>query len=434
MLQKLLYSPASPLRQIFWRIPYKWQLKFILLVWEAQYRWRRRTWRWAGSYLSESRPNFGVGLTGLVSVVLPVYNQAQTLAASIHSVLQQSYPHLELIIVNDGSTDETAQLLERYIAQPKITVVNQAHQGLPAALNRGFQEARGEFLTWTSGDNLLHPEQVARMVNYLQTRPEVALVYADFELIDEEGRPVEDAAVVFMRGEAGTSIVRPKRESERLNIGFECVIGPCFLYRSFLHLLLGNYNLEMEGSEDYDYWIRINNFFKICHLGDDQLLYRYRLHPHRLSHRLKPQISQLRRWLMKREQQFQRRLAYPLIIGVDEPSAKLFAGLQPDQRALPVLSFVPLNQPIASFDAVCLHSSAITSRLFRQLKQTLPPIICWLAPGDPVPELITQMDLVASLENSTLISGNTLFASTPEDIYHLLRIFVTARIDLGRNN
>jgi glycosyltransferase involved in cell wall biosynthesis len=433
MFEALFYTPVSPLRRLFHRLPYSWQLKLILLFWEGYYRWRRRSWHWAGSYLSGVSPNLGVGQPGLVSVILPVYNQAKTMVESINSVLQQSYPQLELIIVNDGSTDNTSRVLEAYAHHPHLTLINQPHQHLPTALNCGFQAARGEFLTWTSADNLMHPRQVECLVNYLQAHTNVALVYADFELIDDEGCFIEDAAAVMMRGQPHTPIVRTKHEPERLNIGCECVIGPCFMYRSFLRLLIGNYNPNLTGSEDYDYWIRIHNFFKVNHLDDDQPLYRYRLHSQRISTHLKPRISRLRRWLMQREQLFQRQLTYPLLIAVDEVSAHLLAGVEPDQNALPRLNFTRLSPDSlvdSSCQAVLVHSSSSQSDLIAWAKLTGRPFICWLNDDDNLHPSTPQPDLILTLGHTNLDSDISLLASTPKDIYHLLRIFIATRMDL----
>src|SRR5262249_57420234 len=117
---------------------------------------------------------------GLVSVVLPVYNQADMLGDSIESVLGQTYQSLELIVIDDGSTDGVEEALRRYAGHPRVRVLRQANQKLPRALSNGFSFARGEFWTWTSADNLMHPEQLARLVAFLGAHPGTAMVYAHF--------------------------------------------------------------------------------------------------------------------------------------------------------------------------------------------------------------------------------------------------------------
>jgi len=97
----------------------------------------------------------------LVSVVLPVYNQAGYLPAALDSVFAQTYLHYELIVVDDGSTDATPQVLADYQQRHAFTVIRQANQRLPRALNTGFAAARGEYLTWTSSDNVMLPDMLA---------------------------------------------------------------------------------------------------------------------------------------------------------------------------------------------------------------------------------------------------------------------------------
>ncbi len=129
---------------------------------------------------------------GLVSVILPVYNQAGLLRDSMESVLGQTYANFELIIVNDGSTDDVAVVLADYARHPKVRILTQANQKLPKALSNGFAFARGEFWTWTSADNLMEPAQLERLVGFLQRRPDVAMVYANYEAIDDRGQPLHD--------------------------------------------------------------------------------------------------------------------------------------------------------------------------------------------------------------------------------------------------
>ena len=84
----------------------------------------------------------------------------------------------------------SSSVLGRYIGHPRVRVLSQANQKLPKALSNGFALARGEFWTWTSADNLMHPEQLARLVAFLRSRPETAMVYADYVAIDDRGGPL----------------------------------------------------------------------------------------------------------------------------------------------------------------------------------------------------------------------------------------------------
>ncbi len=101
------------------------------------------------------------GKSALVTVVMPVYNQAHFLPQALDSVFAQTYPHMELIVVDDGSTDATPDVLAEFQRHHRFTVIRQTNQRLPAALNTGFANANGDYLTWTSSDNEMLPDMLA---------------------------------------------------------------------------------------------------------------------------------------------------------------------------------------------------------------------------------------------------------------------------------
>jgi glycosyltransferase involved in cell wall biosynthesis len=222
---------------------------------------------------------------GRVSVVLPVYNQADMVDGAIRSVLAQTYPHLELIVIDDGSTDALAATLAEFAADPRLRVVAQANEGLPRALSNGFALARGEYWTWTSADNLMGERQLELMIDRLPSAPEVGMVYADYRVIDDQGNPLADPYwLAHNRPDPLSNVVRLPRTTERLNVVPDNFIGPCFLYRGWIGRILGAYDGQ-QGVEDYDYWMRVNGLFKVAHLGTDDLLYWYRVHDNTLSAR-----------------------------------------------------------------------------------------------------------------------------------------------------
>lgn len=114
----------------------------------------------------------------LVSVIIPTYQHAKTIGACLDAVLQQTYRPLQVIVVDDGSTDETAEILERYL--DAIQVVHQKNQGANPARNRGWQEAKGEYLIFCDADVRMEPSMLAQMVDMLEQHPEVSYVYSAF--------------------------------------------------------------------------------------------------------------------------------------------------------------------------------------------------------------------------------------------------------------
>ncbi|MGE0807710.1 MAG: glycosyltransferase [Burkholderiaceae bacterium] len=242
---------------------------------------------------------------GLVSVVLPVFNQADLLGSSIDSVLAQTYSDFELIVVNDGSTDGVERVLAAYAAHPRVRILEQANQRLPKALSNGFSFASGEFWTWTSADNLMAPQQLEKMVAALRARPELGMVYADYIAIDDRGDLLQDRDWrAHNRPDPASAEIRLPRDTSTLNTVQDNFIGPCFMYRGWIGRVIGDYDPQL-GIEDYDYWMRINRLFSIEHLGSSDLLYRYRVHDNSLSsqhveHRILEKVRELMRYEAER--------------------------------------------------------------------------------------------------------------------------------------
>jgi|GEM_PF-530368 len=267
------------------------------------------------------RAGFAADVPGLVSVVLPVYNQADLLRESIESVLAQTYPHFELIIVNDGSKDDVARVLNEYAGHPKVRILTQENQKLPKALSNGFDFARGEFWTWTSADNLMEPQQLEKQVAFLRANPEAAMVYCDYLAIDDRGQPLRDPSFRPQnRRSPDSPEIHLPRETTSLNTTQDNFIGACFMYRGWAGRLLGDY-VPILGVEDYDYWMRMNALFRISHLGTDDLLYRYRVHDNTLNARAaEHQIYQRAQRLMWYEQRRGSYYQRPWKIYVDDPT------------------------------------------------------------------------------------------------------------------
>lgn len=122
----------------------------------------------------------------LVSIVLPTYNHLKFLPAAVDSVLAQTYPNFELIIVNDGSTDGTSAYLET-LTSPRVKVLEGPNTRLATALNRGFSVAKGTYRTWTSADNICLPHFCETLVHALEATAEAGFASAPFACIDKNG-------------------------------------------------------------------------------------------------------------------------------------------------------------------------------------------------------------------------------------------------------
>jgi glycosyltransferase involved in cell wall biosynthesis len=220
------------------------------------------------------------GVPGLVSVVLPVYNGAAMLGGAIDSVLAQRYASLELIVVDDGSTDESGKIADDYARRDaRVRVVHQENLKLPAALTRGFREARGEFLTWTSADNRLKADCLERLVACLRRHPRWDMVYANIDLIDEDGAPLRHSPhYEGYQHPRGSEHVRLPASTAELNVWPNNFVGAAFLYRSRVRYLAGDYSPHRFVLEDYEYWMRVNALMTLRHADFDEPVYDYRFH------------------------------------------------------------------------------------------------------------------------------------------------------------
>lgn len=202
-----------------------------------------------------------------VSIVLPTYNGAQYLRKSVESIIGQTFQDWELIIVDDCSTDDTPELVEIFATiDSRVHVIhNNSNQKLPKSLNIGFGAAQGEYLTWTSDDNMYLPEALEQMKAYLDANPNVKMVRAPIATIDEMG-----------------NILSPELEYNFDMLPLVNQIGACFMYRRSVLTEIGQYNEELFGVEDYDYWLRV--YEKYSFIGNlRKVLYHYRVHAQSLT-------------------------------------------------------------------------------------------------------------------------------------------------------
>lgn len=201
-----------------------------------------------------------------VSVVLPTYNGEQYVEESIRSVLTQTYQNLELIIVDDCSTDGTPEIIRRFAEEDsRVRLIRNAeNQKLPRALNIGFAQASGDYFTWTSDDNCYDKDAIEVMVSFLEENPQCGMVYCDIRDLLADGTI------------SPKSRVRPPRS---LYVG--SYFGACFLYRRQAAEAVGEYDPDMILAEDYDFMLRFAKRFEIRYLPVCK--YTYRIHPASLS-------------------------------------------------------------------------------------------------------------------------------------------------------
>ncbi len=202
----------------------------------------------------------------LVSVVIPNYNCSAFLPAALESVFAQTYPDVEILVVDDGSTDDSLRVLEPYA--DRVRVLRQHNQGVSAARNHGIRESRGELIAFLDADDLWDREKLAKQVP-LFANPSVGIVYCAVEYIDEAGASLGTNHT----GRRG----RVLRSIALLEGTIVLAGGSTAVVRHACFDRAGHFDLEMSTAADWDMWRRI-----ACHNEIDVVrepLMKYRLRP-----------------------------------------------------------------------------------------------------------------------------------------------------------
>lgn len=237
------------------------------------------------SEMTRRFPIFGAdvkcnAVESMISVVLPVFNGEMYLKEAVDSVLAQTYPNLELIIVDDGSTDRSGEIADSYLNEDdRVKVIHQKNMKLPSALNNGFDIARGEYYTWTSADNRMFPDCLEVLATELERDRTCDMVFGNMRLIDENGDILRGKGWYELPPLSGNVILPDSVES--LNNVANNTIGAAFLYRAGAAAVLQPYNRFT--LEDYDYFMRMNSLFSIKHILYKKPIYEYRMHPESLT-------------------------------------------------------------------------------------------------------------------------------------------------------
>ena len=188
-----------------------------------------------------------------VSVVMPAYNAEKYIAKAIRSVFDQTSDDWELIIVNDGSTDRTADVAGGF-AGPKIQLVNQANGGAGHARNTGFAHARGRYVALLDADDWYEPQHLERSAGFLDDQPRCSLVGTNYLFIDYKGETTLGCKPGEILGRPGDGLIPDYFRATMRNRCYP--ITCCALFRRELIPELGGFDPSLPSDEDHDFWTR----------------------------------------------------------------------------------------------------------------------------------------------------------------------------------
>lgn len=200
----------------------------------------------------------------MVSIITVFYNEVSYLTSAIESVITQTYPNWELILWDDGSTDESANLAKLYAEKhSQIHLYQSPNQGQYCCLKQAHSIAQGKYIGWLDADDLLAPTALARTVTFLEKNPDYGMVYTDYQVIDAKNR-------IKKMGSRCQIPYSPKR----LLVDFMT-----FHFRLIRKTVLeqaGDVKPHLKMAGDYDLCLRLSEITKIHHLKE--VLYFYRVH------------------------------------------------------------------------------------------------------------------------------------------------------------
>jgi glycosyltransferase involved in cell wall biosynthesis len=189
----------------------------------------------------------------LITIVTPSFNQGSFILDAVESVLNQTYPNIEYIIMDGGSSDDTLEKLARYKTQ--LTLYSEADKGQADAINKGFRLANGAILGWLNADDMYLPDTLEIVAQYFAEHPSHSFVYGDGIVVNKNGKPFGRRANV-----------RPTHHAQLLHED-DNILQPAAFWRQRLWVDVGELNTGLRFMLDYDYWLRVAQQFELFYIA-----------------------------------------------------------------------------------------------------------------------------------------------------------------------
>jgi glycosyltransferase involved in cell wall biosynthesis len=202
-------------------------------------------------------------MTPRISIILPTYNYGNFLGGALRSVLAQTYPDLELLVIDDGSTDDTAHVVAPFLADGRVRYLRQPNRGPGAARNRGIDQAHGEFIAFVDADDRWLPTKLEKQIALFEAQPDLGLIYTRRLVIDAEGWQLAWREPPMYRGHVLPQLFRDN---------FICFSST--LVRRAALVEVGGFSSDAGHSEDYHLLLRLTARYAVDYVNEPLVLYR----------------------------------------------------------------------------------------------------------------------------------------------------------------
>lgn len=292
-----------------------------------------------------------------VSVIIPTYNRCKYLNFAIQSVLHQTYANWELLVIDDGSSDDTSSVIQEYIGKDKrIRSFRLKNGGVARARSVGIKEAKGEYVAFLDDDDYYLPHKLELQVNYLEKNPQHIFVYGQADYVDSQGN--------YIKTVPGNP-VRTYGELIQESVIFPTTI----MVRRSAFEEFGYFRSSLKTCEDYDMWLRIARKYPFAFISEP--VAKYRRHRNNVTHRIHQVYSdenRVRKYLLQAAGSETERV---LIRKAIKMSAERFYGMASQymktkdyEAALPFyLSAIWIN-PLVAFQVSWLQKKSSVSKFF----------------------------------------------------------------------
>ena len=249
--------------------------------------------------------------SALISVIIPCYNAQAYLAEAINSALSQSYTHIEVLVIDDGSTDDSARIANCYKNEKRLIYLHQKNSGLSSARNLGIERSAGLYIALLDADDQWEPHKLSRQMEIFQTAPLCGMVFTDYSTFDSQG--LRDTRRNI---DHHTGIVEYSQLLSRSNFIYPSTV----LIRRSVFDVCGNFDESLRSIEDYDMWLRIAQKFEVR--GIRESLTAIRIHEHNMSRNI-PVMLKYEIKVVKRHRQdlswpaYNRRIAKACFLNAD---------------------------------------------------------------------------------------------------------------------